>query len=166
MIFKWKKGSHIAIDPQAAGDELKQLERKRAGKLKPVDVVQEARSKNSPLHDAFDWDDKAAADKFRIVQANYLLRSLITVVVNLEAPDEVRYTRVYVSVHPPDDSLDKTYRALTTVLNDAVLRQQMLESALDEFRVWRNRYSSLLELAEIFDAGNLVIGKLTKVKAA
>ena len=75
MIFKWKKGSHIAIDPQVVGDELKQLERKRAGKLKPVDVVQEAHSKNSPLHDAFDWDDKAAADKFRIVQANYLLRS-------------------------------------------------------------------------------------------
>lgn len=161
MIYKWKPGSRIPVNPQIAGEHLRALERKLQAKIKPADVVADARSSRSPLHKAFEWDNSVAGERYREAQASLMLRALITVVVNVTKPKEVHYTRVYVNVHEPGTT-DKTYRPMVDVLDDPKLRTQMLETALEEFRLWRDRYSRLTELAKVFEAGDLVIGKLVK----
>jgi hypothetical protein len=46
----------------------------RSGKLSPLDVVEAARAKDSPIHGCFDWDDTEAANKWRLEQARELIR--------------------------------------------------------------------------------------------
>jgi len=53
---------------------LEQLE--QDGRLKARDVVEDARDPDSPLHDCFEWDDSRAAERFRIVQARRLIRTV------------------------------------------------------------------------------------------
>jgi hypothetical protein len=50
-----------------------------AGTLLPVDVVEDARNPNSPLHDLFIWDDTAAAHSYRILQAQTIIRTVVRV---------------------------------------------------------------------------------------
>ncbi len=52
----------------------------RGGRLSPEDVLRSAASTNSPLHDYFEWDDSAAAQKHRLEQARQLIRSVRVVV--------------------------------------------------------------------------------------
>jgi len=47
-----------------------------AGKLTPEEVVNAARPDDHPLHRYFDWDDTAAAEKYRLYQARGLIRSV------------------------------------------------------------------------------------------
>lgn len=48
----------------------------QGGRLRPRDVVEDARNPLSPLHDQFEWDDGVAAERFRLVQARRLIRSV------------------------------------------------------------------------------------------
>jgi hypothetical protein len=55
--------------------ELLELERNN-GQLIPADVVEAARDPESPLHSHFNWDDSDAAEKFRLMQARTLIRTV------------------------------------------------------------------------------------------
>lgn len=54
------------------------------GSLSPDDVVEDARRKDSPLHDLFEWDTKKAALEHWREVARALIRSVRVVVVNEE----------------------------------------------------------------------------------
>lgn len=66
----------------------------RGGSLTPQAVVDAARSPESPLHECFEWNDKKAAARFRIVQARRLIARLEVTVIEesriLIAPFAVR----------------------------------------------------------------------------
>lgn len=47
--------------------------RAKYGELTPRVIVDEARDPASPLHKEFEWDDAAAADRFRLIQAGQLV---------------------------------------------------------------------------------------------
>lgn len=44
------------------------------GSVSPSQLIEAARPKNSPIHDAFEWDDKKAGDEYRLIQARKLIR--------------------------------------------------------------------------------------------
>lgn len=52
------------------------LSLERDGRLLPADVVEAARDPASPLHSHFEWNDSAAAEKYRLDQARTLIRSV------------------------------------------------------------------------------------------
>lgn len=54
----------------------------RHGELTASLVVDEARPKNAPLHPFFEWDDKAAAEEFRLTQARAMIRRVTFVVAS------------------------------------------------------------------------------------
>lgn len=53
--------------------------RDKYGRLTPDQVVQEARSKTSPLHSQFPWADKVAAHRYRLDIARDLMSRYITI---------------------------------------------------------------------------------------
>lgn len=64
------------------------------GRLTPQNVVADARNRNSPLHDIFEWDDAKAADQYRLEQARELIRSVkIEVVTEERTVSTIRYIR-------------------------------------------------------------------------
>lgn len=84
MIYKFKPergGSfHRAeLDAQAVGEELERIRIANAGKLDTTVVVQEATAETSPLHKAFTWDDTDAAYKWRLSEAQSMIRNIVIV---------------------------------------------------------------------------------------
>ena len=73
--YSWRDGARIKLDAETAGAELDRIAQERGG-LTPATVVEEARPKDAPLHNAFEWRDKKAGEKYREWQARHMIRSI------------------------------------------------------------------------------------------
>lgn len=76
MTYKFRPGSRIkGIDADTAGRELERIRTAR-GRLTAPEIVDEARPADALLHPAFEWDNNAAAEKYRQQQASTLTRAV------------------------------------------------------------------------------------------
>ena len=66
------------------------LIKKQNGKLKPSYVVEDARDKNSPLHNVFQWDDTKAGEQYRLFQARQLIARIVEFVVVDGTPKQMK----------------------------------------------------------------------------
>ena len=146
MIYKWKEGARVSIDPQTAGEEIERVRVAQNGRLLAPDLVERARDPSSPLHPAFEWDDATAAESWRVEQASYLIRSIEVIV---ERQEEDRPIRAFVSVKRDED---RSYTSVSHAMSDPELRQQVLRGALKELEAWQKRHAELVELATVFAA--------------
>ncbi len=80
MKYGFREGTRLpkSVDPQKVGAALANFARK--GQLNAENVVQKAESANSPLHNAFTWDDTEAAQERRLDQARYLIGSVRVII--------------------------------------------------------------------------------------
>jgi hypothetical protein len=67
-------GIEMPVDAEVAHKEFQRLMEDELPLGKVVDV---AVGEDSPLHDAFDWDDKRAARMFRLLQAADLMAGVV-----------------------------------------------------------------------------------------
>lgn len=134
----------------------------KRGEVLPHVVVKEAENPKSPLHPYFDWSDTSAAHKYRLQQAESLIRRFrVTYVTPDGAQHNVRrFLNVQVSKpRKGDGSEPLTYRAYKLsdeVLGDDEYRAQVLSEALAMAKAFRSKYGSLKELAPIIDAVEVV----------
>lgn len=147
MVYKWKTtASHPAgMDAQIAGSELERIRVKNNGRLDNGDVVEAARDKKSPLHPAFEWDDKKAASAYRLDQAGSLIRAIDVIIVKDEG--EAKPIRAFVSVKR---EADRSYTSVQHALSDVDLRAQVVAQAWAELEAWRKRHAELVEFAALF----------------
>lgn len=136
-------------DANAVGQRLEELRVKFKGELTPADVVDDAKSKNSPLHSFFEWSDTAAAQQYRLQQARGLIRAVVAVVTSKEEPAK----RMQAFVHVPESGAPH-YRATDHALASERTREMILRQAYREFRAWQKRYEHLEELSDLFKVGS------------
>ena len=149
MRYKWVEGSKISLDAQVIGKELESLRKQNDGKLTKEIVVAVARSKNSPLHDAFEWDDDKAAEQYRLQQAGYIIRSVAVVFENPDT-DEDTEIRAFVSVIQDEDE-KPSYTSLSVAVQDEDLRKQVFENALRDLNAWKKKYAYLKIFDRVFN---------------
>jgi hypothetical protein len=147
VIYGWRSGSRISLDPQKAGEAISKVQKAHNGLLEPEMLVDAARDERSILHPHFEWDDAKAAEAFRTDQARDLIRSL-TVDISRSNVEE-KQVRAYVNV---ETGQERGYVSTFTALSSAELRKQVLEKAFAELEAWRARHAELSELARIFAA--------------
>jgi hypothetical protein len=147
IIYGWRPGSRVSIDPQKAGEAIAKLQKASNGLLEPGTIVNAARSEDSPLHPHFTWDDAVAAEAYRCNEARDLVRSLTIDISrsNLES----KPVRAFVNV---DVGGGQGYVSTVTAMSSEDLRKQVLQRAFDELESWRARHAELSELARIFSA--------------
>jgi len=145
--YRWAAGvaRRIKVDPQDAGERFEAI-RAKHGHLTPALVLDDARRKTSPLHKAFEWDNKSAAEGFRLQQASYLLRS-IEVVVVMEKRKPAQPIRAFLNVKQDGQ---KGYQPVAKVMSDEDLRYQILMQAHNEVVDWRRRFIKLSEFSRVF----------------
>lgn len=104
-------------------------------------IVAEASKKTSPLHPYFEWDDVAAADKYRIEQAERMARHIL---VSVETPDgQERTMRAFLPVYidvAGKRSRSRHYLPIDLIQKDADYASQALIEARRQLRAWLNRY--------------------------
>lgn len=157
--FEYAEGARFqsGIHPEAkvVGAHIELLRQRCKGEITPKDVVDAARSHNSPLHSFFEWDDGAAAEHYRLQQARGLIRSVVAIYTRPDGP-AIR-TRAYVNIREPGA---QAYRETSHALSQKKTRDIVLRRALEELQQWRKRYRELAEFAEIFEAADKVAEKL------
>ena len=142
-------GKPIRTDPEIV-EALKEICEENRGILRPEDVVEAARKENSPLHTKFDWDDDAAAEKYRLWQARVLISE---VYVHIENSNGKKVpTKVFVSLSTDRYKGARGYRTLENVMSHAETRNQLIRDALADMQGFELRYRTLRELARVFSA--------------
>lgn len=145
MTYQWKVPGIMPVDAQTAGNELQRIY-ERDGVIDPETVVQESQTPSAPLHSCFEWDDEKAAHKYRVSQAQGIIRAIVAVDEEKKQPE----TRAFVSVQ-------REYHPISVVIKTPEKREILLKSALDELRWFEKKYKSLQELSSVFDAIKEVI---------
>lgn len=122
-----------------------ELERVRAvnGKITPRIVVEEARNPGSPLHDRFTWDEHENSERYLLVQARRLIRSVkIEYIAPSGRPERVR---AFHAIARPDGT---SYEPAEDIAQDrfagAILLQQME-------REWKSMYARYARFEEFRD---------------
>lgn len=113
------------------------------GLLHPEKAVLWARQhKKSQLYANLEWNDTAAAEKYRIDQVRQIIRVIV-----LPSDQTEQLVRAYVSL-PSDREHGGGYRTIQDGLTRA--RQELVNEALKELRNFSNRYTHLPELGPVF----------------
>ena len=124
------------------------LEVKEKNGLTAEAIIEQAKKKNNPLHDFFDWDDTKAAHKWRLQQARVLINEVKVVVENKEY-----YAFENVSIEIEADSEEgttkKEYFTRSEILNDKEKRAQIVNRAYNYLLYWKEQYQTYTEFEPI-----------------
>jgi hypothetical protein len=134
--------------------ELKAISDTHGGVLNPRDVLEAARPIDSALHPYFEWDDALAGEAMRLIQAGALIRRVRLKIVKEEKDGrEVRIevTRAFESL-PSMRKSGGGYLPLETIVDDAVKRQELLDSVEAQLIALKKKYQGLAELESVWEA--------------
>jgi hypothetical protein len=140
--YSIKEGSKIPAKKAGVVGRALHAIRERRGKLTADVVVEEAKATKHPLHEFFDWNDRQAAQKYRLEQARHLMRSVYVIIEEVHS-DPIR---AVVAFEQDDDLCD--YVPIVEALSNAQQRQQLLDDARDELKSWITRTAYLRKLAK------------------
>jgi hypothetical protein len=122
----------------------------RYGSLTPRMVVDEATSGVTEAGDVlsrhFDWDDRTAADSYRIVQARRLISSVRIAYREPTEQEAARSIRGYVSVQTAEG---RAYHPTEMVAHDPFLRQLMLRDAERDWKALFRKHGHLKEFVDM-----------------
>jgi len=137
------------------GEELLALRSKQNGRINPTDAVKWARKHTkSRLHDALEWDDAVAGERYRIWQVRALIGAYV---LDVSTGD-----RQFISL--TIDRSEGGYRPLSEVISSPDLREIMVADALAELERVQRRYQRVSELQEVWRAADTVRARRGRTK--
>lgn len=149
MVYKeysWKV-TGVGCSAQDAGETISEIE-KRDGVVTKESFLEASRPIEAPTHNAFEWNDSVAAEKYRLEQSGRIIRNLCVKIIKDDKPEKVT---AYVNINKTTAD-NARYMSLQVALEDDENRSAVLENALNELRLFKRKYETLSELAEVFTA--------------
>lgn len=127
----------IIKEKELVAEKLAELAKKNGGRLTPNVVLEEAKDRDSVLHNLFEWDDTLAAHQHRIYQARQIITSVRVVITT----ENRRISTVYYVRDPEAEPTEQGYVSIDRLKTDKDLAK---ESIVMEF----SRASSYLQRAK------------------
>lgn len=123
----------------------------RDGVVTVDSVLAEARDKKSPLHPFFEWNDKAAAEKYRTVQCYSLIMGSKFVVQLVEnGRTSTRQIKGSANVRKLVSAFrGEGFTLRTDALKDNEKRHAIVETKRSQLRSWTNSVIDIPELTEL-----------------
>ncbi len=140
MVASWKVAGIFKADASKVAEEIRNIGKECTTK----DIVSVARDANSELHKCFEWNDTVAGEKYREIQAQQILRSLV-ISKQVEDKEPVTY-RLFVNTGDRDGK----YKPVEVVVRQPDEYEKLLEMAKRELQAFKDKYSVLVELSELF----------------
>lgn len=128
------------------------------------DVLAAAEPEDSPLHDAFTWDDSEAAHEYRLQQARQLV-SHIVITREIEGDLEVPVRAFHNVTEMTPDGVRSGYISERVVWERPDLATQVKGRALRELRGWRDRYATYESLAWAAERVGAIADEMEEVSA-
>lgn len=111
-------------------------------RLTPALVVDAARPVGHPLHNSFEWNDKAAGEQYRLDQARRLIRSVRVVYREADEQEAARTVRAYHSVR---DDQGTAYKPTDEIVESELLTKIILQDMQREWLQLKRRYGHFAE---------------------
>lgn len=165
---KFSRFTKAQVDVIAA--ELTALERSE-GEVRVSRVLELARNPGNPLHEFIDWNDRSAAEKWRVEMARRLCRA-VRVVYTDDSGKERANVPMLVSVTTTTRDEDereikqRSYISSERALSSPHVRQELIDEALRQAEYWQEKYRRLGELGPVFEAIAQVKAKVTRRRKA
>ncbi len=141
-VFAFRSGHSVKnVNPQSVGEELERI-RAVHGTLTAALVLEAAVAPENPLHQAFEWDDSAAATAHRLNQARRLIVSIRVLNGPIQSP-----IPAFVSVRTPDAG--RNYVPSMEALSDEQLRLRVLSEIQQFAEAMQRRYANYQAAAEV-----------------
>lgn len=137
IIATWRTPGIFKADPQKVCDELKVL----GDEFTPDEIVEKAKDSTTELHKCFEWDNDAAAEKYRLHQARMLTSNLVFLKESDDEEEQPVLVRVY-------NKTEQTggYKPPERVFTQADEYEKLLKRATAELHQFKVKYSMLKEL--------------------
>lgn len=150
MAIEWKVKGIYKANAQAVYDEIQQI----GDTYTPEQIVEKATDESTELHKCFEWDDSAAAHKYRLSQAQGIIRCLV--VVNEKVEDkELPTVRAIVSTNMREN----TYEPVRITIRNVDSYERLKAEALRELEAFRKKYAVIEEIGDIIDELEAVIAQ-------
>ena len=151
---RWKSGAIRRVSAEVAAHEIERLRQSTpSGVLRPSDLVEASRDKDSPLHEQFTWDDSVAGEKWRVQEARLTI-DRIEIVDSETKIQNPAFVNVTLSTG------ERGYMSTSVAMADDELRKQTLQNALNGLAAWRRRYEGLSELAGVVSVIDAVLSEV------
>lgn len=112
-------------------------------------VVAEAANPQHPLHGRFEWDDSVAGHKYRVIQAERMIRAIKIETAPPSEDDGPHYVRAFVSNHQIAHPTRTGYSPIDEVVQDDVAYQMLLRAFKRQVNEMHRRYGHLKEYRAI-----------------
>lgn len=132
-------------------EALLKIAKRNGGQITPAAVIDEAKNPSSVLHGAFTWDDTEAANKWRVLEAQRLIRRCV-ITVEHNGKDVETFAFVGLSTDREAASPHNPYRLANDVAKDDDLLAIAERDALEQLKAIKKRYEHLKRLAKVWDA--------------
>lgn len=160
--YSWRSGYSYSTSAETVGKVLESIEEKN-GEVTAVSFLEASRPEDSPTHQMFEWDDREAAEKYRLTQSRSIILQLeVTVSVSESPVVEVELEEASTVIHPrsayvniaPKGRVNNVARFVNIcdALENEIMREQLLKNALSELRMFKKKYNDISELIPVFDA--------------
>lgn len=143
-MVEWKINGIYKADPNKVYEEITSI----GDKFTPEQIVSYAKkNKKSELHKCFEWDDTVAAQKYRISQAQTIIRNIVVV---KEVDDEDKNTgRIVVRAIFSTNERTNEYETIQRTVVNQDSYDRLLIAAMNELEAFKRKYKTLTELAGI-----------------
>ncbi len=159
--YSWKYP--VPADAQRVANELDAIYEEH-GKVTPPLIVEDARNTERETHKLIEWDETAAAGKYRLEQARFIMRNIVIVrKEQAEKPEQAKVFRVFENVVINND---RCYIPTQVAIAQEDTREYLLKKALQSLASFREKYSMLQELSEVMKAIELAEREFTKQNSA
>ena len=148
---EWKRFAK-GTDPQKVADEIFSI----SDTPTASQIVEMARDPEKESHVLFEWNDTLAAQEWRKEQARLVMRNLKVEFVHEETDSDERKKFTPVRLFYGNPVEKEGFAAITTIMENKDMYDQLLDRAKMEIKSYRKKYSMLKELEPLFD----VIDKL------
>lgn len=125
------------------------------GRVNPHAVVEEASDPASVLHQYFEWDDNEAGARYRLAQAEGLIRRVKLTIMRRDPESKtvaVTSTRAFQNRTSQRKDANGGYESIEDIMADSSKRNELLAQVLKEMQSYRKRYAELRELSSIWAA--------------
>ena len=140
-IATWKTPLFSKANAQKVADEISAL----GDDVKPSDIVEMARNPETESHKCFEWDDKKAAENYRLVQA----RNLVCNLVYVQKPDDREREPVRLFYKPIGSA---GYKQTKLIIQNQSEYERLLADCRRELERMKIKYHTLAEYDWLWEA--------------
>ena len=139
--YSWKSAGFSA-NAQKVGEELEKIE-----DVTNKNVLEYAENNvNSELHKCFEWNNKIAGEKYRLIQASKVISSISFVIQE----EPVKKQKVYFSIKTEEKDLCK-FKNIKDILENDDEYYALCNKAKQELETCKNNYTDLIKREDLKD---------------